>query len=240
MSYILDALRRSDRERRGLGNAPPARPLRYRSGHRYRLVVLAAVVLIATAIAAVYLSPSLMRAPETAPPTVDEAGGGKAEDHEETSVLAQLAGEADSSTQPGREPDTGANGNAQPDAGSQPDAQPPPTSDPQPQDRHEPDPEPERPPAPEQESDPGPVPEPAPAYASLPTAYRQSLPEFTINVHVYAAEPGRRFLLVDMRRYGEGETLAAGPRIERITPDGVVLAWRERQFHIPVGGGPRG
>ncbi len=240
MSYILDALRRSDRERRGLGNAPPARPLRYRSGRRYGLIVLAAVVLTAAVVATIYLTPLPMTTPEPAPTALGGPRHGGAEGREGTSVLAQLASEADSPTQPVSEPDPEAGETTQPASGSQPDEQPAPKSDRTPETPPDPAPEPERTPAPKHESDPGPVPEPAPAYASLPAAYRQSLPEFTVNVHVYAAQPDRRFLLVDMRRYGEGETLAAGPKIERITPEGVVLAWREREFHMPVGGGPRG
>ena len=38
----------------------------------------------------------------------------------------------------------------------------------------------------------------------------------------------------------EGETLAEGPHVEAITPQGLVLAWQGRRFRLPVGNGPRG
>ncbi|WP_205599994.1 general secretion pathway protein GspB, partial [Arhodomonas sp. KWT] len=80
---------------------------------------------------------------------------------------------------------------------------------------------------------------PVTAWSQLPLTYRAQVPTFAINVHVYAPEPARRFVMVDMKRYREGDTLPVGPRVESITSDGLVLAWRGRRFLWPVDGPPR-
>lgn len=80
---------------------------------------------------------------------------------------------------------------------------------------------------------------PVTAWSRLPLTYRARVPTFSINVHVYAPEPARRFVMVDMKRYREGDTLPVGPRVESITSDGLVLAWRGRRFLWPVDGPPR-
>jgi general secretion pathway protein B len=69
-----------------------------------------------------------------------------------------------------------------------------------------------------------------PLLAELPASFRQSLPRLTVNIHVYSPKPASRFVLVDMKRYREGQTLDGGIRLERITPDGMVLQWQGRRF----------
>jgi general secretion pathway protein B len=59
------------------------------------------------------------------------------------------------------------------------------------------------------------------------------VPEMHLDVHVYATRPADRFVYVNMRRYREGETLAEGPVIERIRRDGVVLDYRGVRFLLP-------
>lgn len=57
--------------------------------------------------------------------------------------------------------------------------------------------------------------------------------EMHLDVHVYATRPADRFVYVNMRRYREGETLAEGPVVERIRRDGVVLDYRGVRFLLP-------
>jgi general secretion pathway protein B len=57
--------------------------------------------------------------------------------------------------------------------------------------------------------------------------------EMHLDVHVYATHPADRFVYVNMRRYREGETLAEGPVVERIRRDGVVLDYRGVRFLLP-------
>jgi general secretion pathway protein B len=59
------------------------------------------------------------------------------------------------------------------------------------------------------------------------------VPELHLDVHVYATKPGERFVYINMRKYHEGATLEEGPVIERIRRDGVVLNFHGVRFILP-------
>lgn len=59
------------------------------------------------------------------------------------------------------------------------------------------------------------------------------VPELRLDLHVYGARPDERFVFVNMRRLHEGESTADGLRIEHITPDGAILSWQGKRFHLP-------
>ena len=61
----------------------------------------------------------------------------------------------------------------------------------------------------------------------------QALPEMHLDVHVYATKPADRFVYINMRKYKEGNTLQEGPVLERIRRDGVVLNYRGLRFILP-------
>jgi general secretion pathway protein B len=61
----------------------------------------------------------------------------------------------------------------------------------------------------------------------------QALPELHLDVHVYATKPSERFVYINMRKYHEGATLQEGPAIERIRRDGVVLNYQGLRFVLP-------
>jgi general secretion pathway protein B len=61
----------------------------------------------------------------------------------------------------------------------------------------------------------------------------QALPELHLDVHVYATKPADRFVYVNMRKYHEGNTLQEGPVLERIRRDGVVLNYQGLRFILP-------
>lgn len=60
-----------------------------------------------------------------------------------------------------------------------------------------------------------------------------SLPEMHLDIHVYAARPGERFVFINRRKYREGEQTSEGPIVERITRDGVVLTHHGMRFLMP-------
>lgn len=60
-----------------------------------------------------------------------------------------------------------------------------------------------------------------------------SLPEMHVDIHVYSNNPAERFVFINMRKYTEGQTLSEGPALERITNDGVVLNHRGVRFTLP-------
>jgi general secretion pathway protein B len=61
----------------------------------------------------------------------------------------------------------------------------------------------------------------------------QALPELHLDVHVYASSPADRFVYINMRKYHEGGTLREGPIVEHIRRDGVVLNYQGLRFILP-------
>ncbi|MEJ2685804.1 MAG: general secretion pathway protein GspB [Gammaproteobacteria bacterium] len=77
-----------------------------------------------------------------------------------------------------------------------------------------------------------PVPAKVPLLQDLPANVRRGMPALHVDVHVYDKDPARRFVLINMHRYREGDTLAAGPRLLRITQGGVVLEYHGVRFRL--------
>jgi len=61
----------------------------------------------------------------------------------------------------------------------------------------------------------------------------QALPELHLDVHVYATNPADRFVYINMRKYHEGGALQEGPTVERIRRNGVVLNYQGLRFLLP-------
>lgn len=57
-----------------------------------------------------------------------------------------------------------------------------------------------------------------------------SLPELTLEFHVYSANPAERRVRVNSAGYQEGDTLNEGPRVIAVTTEGVVLNHNGRLF----------
>lgn len=54
-----------------------------------------------------------------------------------------------------------------------------------------------------------------------------------LDIHVYSDTPGDRFVFINMVKHREQSTLAEGPRVREITPDGVILEHRGTVFLLP-------
>jgi general secretion pathway protein B len=63
-------------------------------------------------------------------------------------------------------------------------------------------------------------------------AARGGVAALHLDLHVYVAQPQQRFIFVNSRKYKEGDTLAEGPLVEEITPDGAVLNFRGSRFKL--------
>lgn len=72
-----------------------------------------------------------------------------------------------------------------------------------------------------------------PTLASLRSNGAISLPELHIDLHVYNGDPARRLVFVNGTKYGEGQTLSEGPVVSAIRQDGVVLTHRGVEFLLP-------
>ncbi len=82
-------------------------------------------------------------------------------------------------------------------------------------------------------------PTPAPDPAALETFNKLradgslQLPDLHLDIHVYAENPAERFVFVNMSKYREKATLAEGPTITEISADGVVLEYQGTDFLLP-------
>lgn len=68
----------------------------------------------------------------------------------------------------------------------------------------------------------------------LPDPVRAQLPALTFSFHVYADDPPRRTIIINGRRHSEGDEMPGGLRLEEITRDGVIMQFRDRRIMIPV------
>lgn len=72
-----------------------------------------------------------------------------------------------------------------------------------------------------------------PTLAELQLDQRIQLSPLHIDVHVYNENPQRRFVLINARKYKEGERLSEGPLLEEIRRDGLVMYYRDQRFLVP-------
>ncbi|MGH8149036.1 MAG: general secretion pathway protein GspB [Steroidobacteraceae bacterium] len=69
-----------------------------------------------------------------------------------------------------------------------------------------------------------------PTYQEAAAAPGANLPSLRLDLHVYAAQPDQRFVFLNMTKLHEGESLPQGVRVDSITPDGVILSYRGEKF----------
>jgi general secretion pathway protein B len=81
-----------------------------------------------------------------------------------------------------------------------------------------------------------PTPRRASAYANLPTMHEAivagivSVPPLHLDIHVYSSSPAERFVFINMAKYREGDRLQEGPAVEEIIASGVVMIHQGSRF----------
>ncbi len=68
----------------------------------------------------------------------------------------------------------------------------------------------------------------------MPSAYRAAFPQLTVQVHVYDVDPARRWVMIDNRRYNEGNALPGGPTVSEIAPEGIIFEFRGERVLWPL------
>lgn len=81
-----------------------------------------------------------------------------------------------------------------------------------------------------------PAPGDLPYFYELALATRQALPAMQVTMHVWNADPTRRFVILDGVRASEGEPAGDSMTVLEIRRDGVVLDFRGTRFVLPNGG----
>jgi general secretion pathway protein B len=62
---------------------------------------------------------------------------------------------------------------------------------------------------------------------------RKDIPQFNLSMHVFAADPAARFIVVDGERKAEGDTVKEGLVLREVRTDGIVLEFRGQRFFYP-------
>ncbi|WP_295389979.1 general secretion pathway protein GspB [uncultured Thiodictyon sp.] len=78
----------------------------------------------------------------------------------------------------------------------------------------------------------GPAPAVDPSALRLPPDQQAALPKFLMNVHVFDADPARRFVLINGLKYAQGTMTREGLTVDEIRVDGVVLTYQGHPFFV--------
>jgi len=70
-----------------------------------------------------------------------------------------------------------------------------------------------------------------PLYQQVVTS--DGLPPLHLDLHVFAKSPQDRFVMINMHRLGEGGSLPNGVHVDAIRPDGAVLSYHGTRFLLP-------
>ncbi|GMW08080.1 MAG: hypothetical protein AMXMBFR8_28760 [Nevskiales bacterium] len=217
MSFILDALRKSETERQrqsgpGLADAglrPPAR-------RRAIWLPLLVVVLTANLLLLAFVWLRSDRPPPAPPPTIAATAPGS----------PRIAAPAPAESRPRTQADYEAMADMPALEPDEPLAATPPRTD---ASQAVPDPavapvtEPSAP-------QPGTVTDALPTAGQLMASGAVPTRPLHLDIHVFSDTPAERFVFVNMRKYTEGAQLAEGPQVEEITPEGVVLSENGQRF----------
>jgi len=209
MSFILDALRKSELERQRQSGPSIAELPVARDDRRLPMALVTIGALLAVNVAVLmYFMLREDAAPAAQPPAATEAVTAAAPAPARPAALPPEGALAAEVAARGPMPAAGASG--APDPTLLPDA-------------------PDAPPAGGEVSY-GP---PPPSAETLPPPATAGLAELSVDLHIYAADPAKRAVFVNGRRYTEGMALAEGPMVEEITRDGVVINHRGQRYLLP-------
>lgn len=67
----------------------------------------------------------------------------------------------------------------------------------------------------------------------MPEDFQRRLPALAVNIHLYSANESENLVYINDRQYRRGEEITAGIRLEQIVPEGVVLSYEGKRFKVP-------
>jgi general secretion pathway protein B len=83
-----------------------------------------------------------------------------------------------------------------------------------------------------EEASPSPRVKGMPALDDLPYEIRNNLPNLTINVFSYDLQPEGRFVIIDMVKYKTGQLIKGSVILQEIRPDSIILQYRSTTFRV--------
>jgi len=72
-----------------------------------------------------------------------------------------------------------------------------------------------------------------PLYQDAAAAAGASIPQLRLDLHVFAQRPQDRFVMINMHKLREGDSLPEGVHVDSITPEGAVLSYGAARFLLP-------
>jgi general secretion pathway protein B len=69
-----------------------------------------------------------------------------------------------------------------------------------------------------------------PLYQDAAATPGTRIPQLRLDLHVFAVHPQDRFVMINMHKLREGDSLPEGVHVDRITPEGAVLSYSGSQF----------
>jgi len=82
------------------------------------------------------------------------------------------------------------------------------------------------------QNDPAPVPGKIYQSGDLPASLRQNLPAVTMSIFMYSEDPASRMVRINGQTLREGQYISDGLKVEEIKPDGVILNYKNYRLHI--------
>jgi general secretion pathway protein B len=212
MSFILDALKKSEAERQnqagaGISNTPRAR-------HNNQLPAWAMGLMAALVLAVIGLGWAWWQAQRSPPAVANRPAATTPAAARASGPVRNLAAEARPSEDAAAAAQAGTPQAAPPASATSPGAPG------------------DQPPVPVKVA-------PAPtATAMLPTtadltSQGITLPDMNLDIHVFSSNKSERFVFINGGKYREGDRLRDGPRVEEITADGVILRHQGASFLLP-------
>lgn len=71
-----------------------------------------------------------------------------------------------------------------------------------------------------------------PLLSTLPYRFQTTVPKLVNNAQVYAEEPDARFVIINMKKYTEGQHTREGVLVEAIRPHDIVLVYQGQAFRL--------
>ena len=71
-----------------------------------------------------------------------------------------------------------------------------------------------------------------PLLQHMPPEFQQVLPPMAVTIHVYSPQESQRILFINNREFHRGDQIEGGIRVENIVPDGAVLSYRGKRFKL--------
>jgi hypothetical protein len=72
-----------------------------------------------------------------------------------------------------------------------------------------------------------------PLYQDVNSTPGTQMPQLRLDLHVFAARPEERFVMINMHKLREGDALPEGVHVDSITPEGVILTYNGWKFLLP-------